>query len=269
MTPELLASLSSSLPEGRVITSGEDDGDVPLLWLSTAPVSAELWASLLAEHSASGLWPLLLDAHDPDDAEFSPWASGELVPERLTSPHAYDAGELMDQWWSAYTETDEDDDMLTPDQRLALAAPFGQTWPGPNLSYEPEANADQMAAEYAQVFADRHPQARLGLVAAACGADALTAAGWSGPANYDDTAKFSAVVRDWERRFGARVVGVGFDTLHLSVAGPPLHAQDALLVAAEHFAFCPDNVWQGSSPQTLAAYAERIVGMNCWDFWWD
>ncbi|MHA4820001.1 DUF4253 domain-containing protein [Streptomyces aculeolatus] len=96
--------------------------------------------------------------------------------------------------------------------------------------------------------------------AAACGADALTAAAWSGPANYDDTAKFSAVVRDWERRFGARVVGVGFDTLHLSVAGPSLQAQDALLVAADHFAFCPDNVWQGSSPPTLAVYAERIVG---------
>ncbi|QKV93623.1 DUF4253 domain-containing protein [Streptomyces sp. NA02950] len=94
---------------------------------------------------------------------------------------------------------------------------------------------------------------------AASGAEALTAAGWSGPANYDnDTAKFSAIVGDWENRFGARVVAVGFSPLHLSVAAPPTAEEDALLVAAEHFAFCPDNIWQGRRPYTLAAYAERL-----------
>ncbi|GAB2964990.1 hypothetical protein GCM10023080_027890 [Streptomyces pseudoechinosporeus] len=95
-------------------------------------------------------------------------------------------------------------------------------------------------------------------------------AGWAGPCNYDnDTAKFSAVVRDWEHRFGARVVAVGFSTLHLSVAAPPANEHEALLVAAEHFAFCPDNIWQGSRPYTLAAYSERITGAHHWDFWWD
>lgn len=172
--------------------------------------------------------------------------------------------------WIEYTKTDEDDDLLTPDKRLAVTAPFGQTWPTPVLSHEPVASADEMATEYAGVFYNQHPQSRLGLVAAVCGADALTAAGWDGPVNYEnDTAKFSAVVSDWERRFGARVVAVGFGTLHLSVAAPPTDTQEALLVAAEHFAFCPDNIWQGPRPCTLAAYAERIVGMNSWDFWWD
>ncbi|MDR6980695.1 hypothetical protein J2X68_007437 [Streptomyces sp. 3330] len=62
---------------------------------------------------------------------------------------------------------------------------------------------------------------RLGLVAAPSGAEALTAVGWAGPCNYEnDTAKVSAVVRDWEDRFEARVVAVGFSTLHLSVADP-------------------------------------------------
>ncbi len=40
-------------------------------------------------------------------------------------------------------------------------------------------------------------------------------------------------------------------------------------MSAEHFAFCPDNIWQGSSPYTLAAYAERITGARRRDFWWD
>ncbi|WP_406100934.1 DUF4253 domain-containing protein [Streptomyces sp. NBC_01003] len=253
-----------------MITSDEGDGDVRPLWLSTAPASVELWARLLAEHCASGLWPLLLDAHATGDAEFRPWVSGELFPERMSSPQAHNSAELLARWWSVYTKTDEDDDLLIPGERLAVTAPFGQTWPRPILSHEPVTSADELAAEYAQVFADQHPHARLGLVAAACGADTLTAVGWDGPANYDDdTAKFSAVVRDWEYRFGARVVAVGFDTLHLSVAAPPMCIEDALLVAAEHFAFCPDNIWQGPHPCTLTAYAERIVGMNSWDFWWD
>ncbi|MFF4832072.1 DUF4253 domain-containing protein [Streptomyces sp. NPDC001315] len=270
MNPELLASVAVPLPKGRMITSDEGDGDMQPLWLSDTPASAELWTHLCSEHSASGLWPLLLDADDPNDGEFRPWASGELSPERMTSPDAHDPAVLLAQWWKVYTSTDDDDDLLMPEKRLAVTAPFGQAWPSPARSQEPVTGADEMAAEYARVFADQHPRSRLGLVAAACGADALTAVGWNGPANYDnDTAKFSAVVRDWERRFGARVVAVGFSTLHLSVAAPPMTTEDALLVAAEHFAFCPDNIWQGSRPYTLAAYAERIVGMNCWDFWWD
>jgi hypothetical protein len=76
-------------------------------------------------------------------------------------------------------------------------------------------------------------------------------------------------LRQRHRRFGACVVAVGFSTLHLSVAAPPAGEREALLVAAEHFAFCPDNIWQGSRPYTLAAYAERITGARRWDFWWD
>jgi hypothetical protein len=65
------------------------------------------------------------------------------------------------------------------------------------------------------------------------------------------------------------VVGVGFADLYLSIAAPPSTLQEALHVAAEHFAFCPDNVWQNSHPYTLVAYAERLVGLNSWEFWWD
>ncbi|WP_407109627.1 DUF4253 domain-containing protein [Streptomyces sp. DSM 116494] len=59
----------------------------------------------------------------------------------------------------------------------------------------------QLAAEFVHAFLADRPQTRLGLVAAVSGADALTAAGWAGPCNYDtDTAKFSADARDWEFR---------------------------------------------------------------------
>ncbi|WP_257584206.1 DUF4253 domain-containing protein [Streptomyces sp. TLI_146] len=142
----------------------------------------------------------------------------------------------------------EDDDQCTAEERLAVTAPFGRAWPGRAPTPAPSINPDEIAEQYARAFLDRNPQARLGLVAAPRGADALASAGWMGPANYDnDTATYAAVVRDWEDRFGARVIGAGSSTLHLSVAAPPARIEDALVVAAEHFTFCPDNIWQGST----------------------
>ncbi|MFB7026647.1 MULTISPECIES: DUF4253 domain-containing protein [unclassified Streptomyces] len=84
----------------------------------------------------------------------------------------------------------------------------------------------------------------------------------------NDTAGSSAVVRSREERFGVCVVGLGFSTLHLGVAAPPATLDDAVAVAAEHFAFCPDVLRQGTR-STLAAYAESLVGLNCREFWWD
>ena len=56
------------------------------------------------------------------------------------------------------------------------------------------------------------------------------------------------------------------------MAAPPVTSEHALQVAAEHYAFCPDNIGQRSadfSQNTLAAYAEQIRGKNSWGFWWD
>ncbi|WP_433225712.1 DUF4253 domain-containing protein [Microtetraspora malaysiensis] len=38
---------------------------------------------------------------------------------------------------------------------------------------------------------------------------------------------------------------------------------------AQHFVFCPDNVGQGHPDGTLRSYAEQLVGVNSWGFWWD
>lgn len=137
--------------------------------------------------------------------------------------------------------------------------------PGRGPRRRPDATALQCAA---RLLSQDRPL-RLGLVAADRGADALAAAGWTGPLNYtNDTGQIAAIVRSWEDRFGARVVGVGFADLYVSVAAPPATLDEALAVAAEHFAFCPDNIRQ-SHPHTLTAYASRLVRTSTWEFWWD
>jgi len=66
----------------------------------------------------------------------------------------------------------------------------------------------------------------------------------------------------------ANLTGLGL-TKSVRLAAPPATTVEALAVAAEHFAFCPDNVWQGVSPFTLAGYAERLIDAAMWTFWWD
>ncbi|MFC5291253.1 DUF4253 domain-containing protein [Actinokineospora guangxiensis] len=257
------------LPPGRLVLPEEEDTERPAFWLSDGPAPAGLWAALRAEHGRTGLWPLLLDALDDDDEDYRPWGNGEVLPGDMSDPGAHAPAELLARWWSEHTAPAEDD-ALPEAERAAVTSPYGRSWPGAagprRLVVDPDRTADDLAAH----LLAGHPTMRLGLVAADRGADALSTAGWTGPMNhFADTALLSSVLRDWEERYGARVVGVGFDTLVLSVAAPPTTHADALPVAAEHFALCPDNVWQGESPHTLFAYAQRLVGDHSWTFWWD
>lgn len=263
--------LSVPLPPGRIVVAHRGAGK-PALWMTEGPVPGDLWARLHAEHRRSGLWPLLLRSGTlpGDEREFSPWASGDLYVDLASSPDLHDPAALLAAWWNEYTKVDADNDLLPEPEQLAETAPYGQRWPGLAPAGVFQADADVFASEYAAHLVSSHPSIRLGLVAAGRGADSLAVSGWVGPANYtNDTGEIAAVVRDWERRYGVRVVGAGGSDLFLSVAAPPTTLDEALHVAAEHFALCPDNVWQGQEPYTLAAYAEQLVGLNAWVFWWD
>jgi hypothetical protein len=261
-------SLSVSLPAGRTVRGEEGGGDHPVLWLSDQAAPSGLWPRLHAEHERCGLWPLLLDSLPVDAAR--PWQDGDLWPARMSSPGQHDAERLLAGWWSDYSEPADQHDPLSPAERLAVTAPYGRRWPGLAPSGQPRTTPAAQADACADALLRAHPAMRLGLVPADRGSDALTAAGWQGAANYtNDTAELSAVLRTWEHRFGARMIGVGFSELHLSIAAPPSTAAEALAVAAEHFAFCPDNIWQGAPPYTLAGYAQRLVDSSMWTFWWD
>ncbi|TDC62692.1 DUF4253 domain-containing protein [Actinomadura sp. GC306] len=250
-------TLAVSLPAGRIVDT--DDGP-PGLWMTDEAVAPGLWAAVHAEHPRSGLWPVLLDALDDpsgDGGEFRPWDSGELTLEGVTSPDRHDPAVVLADWWHDYAQSDD------------TTAPF-LDWPGlaPARPFADDAGA--IACEYATRLLRRSPAMRLGLIAADRSADALAAAGWTGPLNYtNDTGEIASVLRSWEGRFGVRVVGAGFADLYLSVAAPPATLEEAIHLAAEHFAFCPDNIWQNSHPHTLLGYAENLVGCTSWSFWWD
>jgi hypothetical protein len=76
-----------------------------------------------------------------------------------------------------------------------------------------------------------------------------------------------AALRSWRDRFGAELVGLGFDRMDLRVARPPPSRGEALDLAREHYVYCYDIVDQGLG--TLSALAALLLGNAWWSFWWD
>ena len=247
-----LASLGLALPPGRLVdTTDEGPWHEPLLWLADDQAAPGTWDALRHAPRALGLLPVTIEAGGSQGTPES-W---ELMPGEMSYPGDHEAEEVLSDLWEA-------------------SAAEGEEWPG--LAEEPEAAGDDDPDTVAAAIADsllaggplKDP--RLALVPARRSADIPTAIGWTGPMNHEgDTARLSAVLRSWEDRYGIRVVALGFDHLLVSVAAPPTTPADAQALAAEHFAFCPDTIWQGSDT-TLAEYAEhQLLNQPAWHFWWD
>jgi hypothetical protein len=252
--------LDVDLPPGRLVAPSEGAADQdPAYWLSDEPAGAGLWVQLRKSHARSGLWPVIASGLHSEPER--PWAVGEVSGADASSIDGLDAGEIMADFWREWIEDGEQDD-----SGFGELEPFGRGWPGLAPTAADDENPDELAEQY--VLASDDGTSPIMLVPAARSADVISAVGWQGPVNYtEDMARLSAVLRSWEDRFGARVIEVGFDTLVMAVAAPPVTAEHAERVAAEHFAFCPDNVVQG--PGTIRAYAAKIMQKYFWVFWWD
>ncbi|GAA2945989.1 DUF4253 domain-containing protein [Streptomyces violaceus] len=242
-------ALGLRLPAGTLVdATDEGPWHEPLLWCGDERAVPGGWAALEPTRRV-GLLPVVLDVgagHGGPD-------SWELMPAEVSYPGDHDAEEVLAEYWEEY-------------------AAEGDTWPGPAAPAARDQDPDAVAAGIADaLLEDGGPlkDPRLALVPARRSADIPTAIGWTGPANHEsDTARVSAVLRSWEDRFGIRVVALGFDHLLVSVAAPPTTLAEAEAVAAEHFAFCPDNIRQGTDP-TLRAYAEhQVIDQPTWHFWW-
>ncbi|MFI1361152.1 DUF4253 domain-containing protein [Streptomyces sp. NPDC020898] len=247
-------ALGLALPPGRLIdATDEGPWHEPLLWHADAPSAPGDWAAHHDAYRAAGLVPVVVDVGGSQGGPES-W---ELMPADTSYPGDHDPEEVLTGFWEEY-------------------AAEGEDWPGLARGTDAEslqADADALVAWFADstlVVGSPLKEPRLALVPARRSADIPAAIGWSGPANYEsDTARLCAVLRSWEDRFGIRVLALTFNQLVLSVAAPPATVAEAEALAAEHFAFCPDNITQGAH-NTLRAYAEHeLLSKPTWSFWWD
>ena len=92
---------------------------------------------------------------------------------------------------------------------------------------------------------------------------------------YLSDAEISGLLRSWEERFAAVVVGVGPGAVDLAVGSPPRSDAQARRLAAEQVAFAPESGWEPNNDglRTLAralrvndGQAER--SRYIWQFGW-
>jgi hypothetical protein len=226
------------------------------LWVAAAPqVEAGSYREFVADHGRSGRWPVVIP-HDPrfhDKGEDWPADRGGLVPvpERIAG---VDVEQVLRRWW---TPPCCDGNCLKP---------FTGGFPGLARAVGRRADSLAEAGNTGSILAMRY-RSRLGLVHTERPADIPALIGWTGTVGTtDDVAAVSAVLRSWEERFGAVVIGIGYDTLELSVAAPPKSARRALAVAAEHRAFCPRSFTD--QPGTMREFAAGLQGKRLWKFTW-
>ncbi len=250
--------LGLELPPGTLIdATDEGPWHEPLLWCADERAVPGGWAALEPARRTVGLLPLVADVGDGHGGPRD-W---QLAPAEVSYPGDHDPEEVLADHWAEHATAD--------------AAP----WPGlaseasPVATAVPAVDPDSVASGVASsLLAGEGPlkEPRPALVFARRSADIPAAIGWTGPANHEtDVARLCAVLRSWEDRFGIRVVALGFDHLLVSVAFPPTTLAEAEAVAAEHAAFCPDNLRQDGDT-TLRGYAERrLLDQPTWHFWWD
>ncbi|MFD0076766.1 DUF4253 domain-containing protein [Streptomyces sp. NPDC127166] len=263
-------SLGLDLPPGALT----GPADAPYFWSGHDPAGPGAWAALRPAARTAGLLPVLLGGEsDPE-------------PEWMSDPADHDADEVLAGFWADYEAAEIPEEERDPAVAASvkelfgeqpgyeeIVAPFAAGWPGLAPAQRLRTDPDREAAKIAEALTTSvswMAEARPALVPARRSADIPAVIGWTGPLNHEnDVARLCAVLRSWEDRFGARVVALVGGRLVVSVAAPPRTPEEAEAVAAEHFAFCPDNITQGHH-ESLREYArEALIGAPVWTFWWD
>ncbi|QES06705.1 DUF4253 domain-containing protein [Streptomyces venezuelae] len=256
MIPNQLPRLSAD-PTGRSLGLDLPPGtltgpaDAPYIWSGHGAAGPSAWSALRPAAHTAGLLPVLLGG----DWGLDRW---ELMPERMSDPADHEAENVLTEFWTANASEE---------------LPGSGDWPGLAPAQPYDTDPDETAAAVAEMLTEPGfwlADARPALVPARRSADIPAVIGWAGPVNHEnDVARLCAVLRSWEDRFGARVVALTFDQLVVSVAAPPQMVEEAEALAAEHFAFCPDNVEQGGRGGLLEYAQTGLLDSPVWTFWWD
>ncbi|MQY13345.1 hypothetical protein SRB5_34910 [Streptomyces sp. RB5] len=266
---EQFGRLPGDLPEGRLLGPSEQmqrfgASPVPVMWISSRslPDAGLWWQRLHAMRRDTGLHPVLLLYADDSLQPREPMAIDPV--QYLREEWQRDRNQRA-EWASGGEEVPVPDGVEPwPDDP---GPPFDE-WPGPAPASASGEDPDRIAGEVAEALAEGELARYVALVPAERSADIPEAIGWLGMTNHTGSRQLSAVLRSWEDRFGARVVGMAPAHLYVSVAAPPTSLEQAQLLALEHYLLCPDTIDQ--NPRfTHAGYAEWLIDNPGWSFWWD
>lgn len=78
-----------------------------------------------------------------------------------------------------------------------------------------------------------------------------------------------AIMKHWNERYGFCPVVVTGDMIEGLVSDKVKSDEEALKLATEQYAFCPDLVEQCCADATIGQLADTLLQSKIWFFWWD
>jgi hypothetical protein len=238
------------LPPGRRWSpKGFYDKSSPVAWTTERGVDEAFGIARLvaSAFSKTGLWPVLWFGGDKPDFYCS-------QPAPATAIDARKAEHVLHEQWARHPPQPSWVAPLPPNF-LGLAKP---TRPAA-AKFDPFGLFEERQKAYAPWDrGDLSP--RLLLVPCRRPADVIAAIGLDCGTTYagvEDPALVSSVLRSWEQRFRAVVVGLGPGWARLAVAAPPTTFDHALRIAAEQFGLAPEE--EAGEPGALAEQARALL----------
>lgn len=148
-------------------------------------------------------------------------------------------------------------------KRVQIEPPRGP-WPS-----APRRTADDQLSSVRAVLGTRNflPEVVIALVPSAEPALAALHLGYGDWNDCPSPIVHAAMARRWARQYGALPVAYAGDVVEFRVVHPIAAREQALTLALEYFAFCPDGVLQGT--ETIERLAAWLIGAPYWLLWWD
>ncbi|MEV0651063.1 DUF4253 domain-containing protein [Phytomonospora sp. NPDC050363] len=220
---------------------------VPHMQLVTTRGSARLWAFPVADHEALGWWLEIRRVHDRTG-----WLPVLLGPADGWLDDAESVLHEGDDELARLAEVDVEELLRTK------AAEAG----------EPPRGVATLPTRGDSTFTIAKTSGLLGLVQAEHGWQVPALLPWAGSTNWEIFgAEHAAVLRRWDERVDVEVVAMSWDVLELYVAEPPTDTADAVDLAQEVYAYCPDLLAAGVP--TLDDLAVHMVKSKAWYFRWN
>jgi hypothetical protein len=85
--------------------------------------------------------------------------------------------------------------------------------------------------------------------------------------DYPEPEVHAALFKYWNEKYGATVACIVNSMIEFTVTRPPRTRYEAMVLAKQHFAYCPDRVDQGTG--SVEALAASLLNSSVWFFWWD
>lgn len=219
------------------------------MWVSSRPVdnAPALWKQLAGGFSESGLWPVLLPAASEERA---PWFEQRARRER----DSLDA--TASELFAARLEGSlRDSPLRSTSMIVASAVARGELRRG----------SGRRTDALGRAFEHLGPS-RIALVGVRRPAEVVHRTAWPGTVAAGITgAELAELVASWEERYGALLVAMSPTQLSFAVLRPPATFEEAVEVAAEHHATCPDEAEAWGDDRT---YAESLVNQPTWQLGW-